>query len=227
MPSAIACLFAAAVTAAALPPVPKAPGPESWTFREELAKPEGGKTGAALPKSVTEGRTPWLKNRISRCFFGPIKRPPFNRDELADDIDYYPDEYLKRLAREGVNGLWLTGELRELTRTSYPEADPLADRRIAKLNRTVEKCAKYGLKTWLFMIEPKIVPVEDPLFVKHPELFSQPTHYRGRDCMVMCSSKPDCRRYLEEATHDLFTRVPGLGGFINISHGERTTSCLA
>ena len=216
-----------AAVALSLPPVPKAPGPESWKFRDELALPEEDKAGAALPSSVTDGKTPWLKNRISRCFFGPIKRPPFNRDELADDIDYYPDEYLKRLAREGVNGLWLTGELRELTRTSYSETDPLAERRLAKLNRTVKKCAKYGIKTWLFMIEPKIVPIKDPLFLNHPELFSQHTHYHGRDYMVMCSSKPDCRRYLSEATHDLFTRVPGLAGFINISHGERTTSCLA
>mgnify|MGYP002557203562 CR=1 FL=1 len=46
-------------------------------------------------------RDPWLKNRISRCFFGPIKRPPFNRDELMDEIDYYPEEYLNRLDREG------------------------------------------------------------------------------------------------------------------------------
>ena len=53
-----------------------------------------------LKKGVTE-RTPWLKNRISRCFFGPIKRPPFNIDELMNDIDYYPEEYLNRLAHEG------------------------------------------------------------------------------------------------------------------------------
>lgn len=50
-------------------------------------------------------RTPWLRHRISRCFFGPIKRAPFYRDELMDDIDYYPAEYLNRLAHEGVNGL--------------------------------------------------------------------------------------------------------------------------
>ena len=220
-------LFPAALFALVLPPVPEAPGPDAWTFREELSRPEPDKTGAALPASVTTGKAPWLRNRISRCFFGPIKRPPFNRDELADDIDYYPDEYLKRLAREGVNGLWLTGELRELAETSFTKRDPLAERRIAKLNRTVEKCAKYDIKTWLFMIEPKIVPVDDPLVHAHPELFSQSTHYRGRDCLVMCSSKPECRRYLEEAARDVFTRVPGLGGFINISHGERTTSCLS
>lgn len=192
-------LLVAVAFAVVLPPVPEAPRPDAWTFREELSRPEPDKTGAALPAPVTAGKAPWLRNLISRCFFGPIKRPPFNRDELADDIDYYPDEYLKRLAREGVNGLWLTGELRELAETSFTKRDPLAERRIAKLNRTVEKCAKYGIKIWLFMIEPKIVPVDDPLVHAHPELFSQSTHYRGRDCLVMCSSKPECRRYLEEA----------------------------
>ena len=50
-------------------------------------------------------REAWLKNRISRCFFGPIKRPPMNRDELLDEVDYYPDAYLNRLAHEGINGL--------------------------------------------------------------------------------------------------------------------------
>ena len=60
------------------------------------------------------GRTPWLTNRISRCFFGPIKRPPHNRDELMDDVDYYPDGYLDTLAREGVNGLWITISLWQL-----------------------------------------------------------------------------------------------------------------
>ncbi|MBR4937518.1 MAG: hypothetical protein IKZ22_01430, partial [Kiritimatiellae bacterium] len=41
-------------------------------------------------------RKPWVKNRIARCFFGPIKRPPLNHDELMDDIDYYPRAYLER-----------------------------------------------------------------------------------------------------------------------------------
>ena len=52
--------------------------------------------GPFLSPGVTRKR-PWLKHRITRCFFGPIKRPPLNRDELMDDVDYYPDEYLNRL----------------------------------------------------------------------------------------------------------------------------------
>ena len=73
--------------------------------------------GPFLPIGTVE-RRPFLKARISRCFFGPIKRPPKNRDELMDDVDYYPDNYLNRLAHEGINGLWLTVEFEDLCRTS-------------------------------------------------------------------------------------------------------------
>lgn len=43
--------------------------------------------GPFLPLGSLE-RKPFLKARISRCFFGPINRPPKNRDELMDDVDY-------------------------------------------------------------------------------------------------------------------------------------------
>ena len=45
------------------------------------------------------------------------------RDELMDSVDYYPDQYMNRLAHEGVNGLWLTVDFRDLVSTTYtPEA---------------------------------------------------------------------------------------------------------
>ena len=59
--------------------------------------------GAFLPLGELS-RKPVIRTRISRCFFGPINRPPKNRDELTDDVDYYPDQYLNRLAHHGVNG---------------------------------------------------------------------------------------------------------------------------
>ena len=102
----------------------------------------------------TEKKHFWLKNRISRCFFGPIKRPPFFRDELMDDIDYYPEEYLSELAREGVNGLWLTIEFHDLCSITYIKEDPNAQKRLAKLRDTVNLCLRYGIKTWIFCIEP-------------------------------------------------------------------------
>ena len=114
-------LMSAAAVASEPPPPP---GPEAWAFRKELAE------DPPPPFEAPKG-TPWLENRISRCFFSPIKRPPFNRDELKDDIDYYPANYLERLRREGVNGLWLSLSL-----------DDLDDASLAKLRRTVESAPR-------------------------------------------------------------------------------------
>ena len=173
-------------------------------------------------------RKPWLKNRISRCFFGPIKRPPFNIDELMNDIDYYPEEYLSRLAHEGVNGLWLTITFREICDTSVRPACPDAARRIAKLRTTVERCRRYGIKTWVFCIEPIFwsndcgnpAPAEE---MRGPGF---PREEAGFDIASFCVNSEAARKYLYECTNSLFRAVPHLGGLITISHGERLTSCL-
>ena len=52
-------------------------------------------------------RRPLLRARITRSFFAPINRPPLNIDELMTDEDYYPDEYLSRLAHDWENGIWI------------------------------------------------------------------------------------------------------------------------
>ena len=182
-----------------------------------------GSRGPFLPLGCTT-RRPWLKNRISRCFFSPIKRPPFQRDELLDEIDYYPEAYLARLAREGVNGLWLSISFREVCTTSLYAVDPNADRRLAKLRRTVEQCRKYGIRIWVFCIEPACWTAKsNPCPPDHPEL-------RGPardDGTSFCPASETARRYLYECTNSLFSAVPQLGGLITISLGERVTSCLS
>ena len=186
------------------PPLP--PEPEAWEFRRELA--EDPPPAYEAPKG-----TPWLENRISRCFFSPIKRPPFNRDELKDDIDYYPANYLERLRREGVNGLWLSLALDDLDAAS-----------LAKLRRTVDKCAAHGIKIWAFGIEPKNRPFGHPFFVAHPEARGARS-WTGNH--VNCPSSPAMLAELEEKVARLFSAVPGLAGMINIASGERPTSCLS
>lgn len=170
-------------------------------------------------------RKAWLRNRISRCFFGPVKRPPMNRDELMDEEDYYPDAYLNRLAHEGVNGLWLTVELQDLCRTEFtPDAAPDAEKRIAKLRRTADQCLRYGIRTFLFMIEPEAWNADDPILQKYPEL-------GGASCangqIAFCPSSETAQKYLYQSTRYIFSRVPQLGGIINISLGERNTTCLS
>ncbi len=163
--------------------------------------------------------------RISRCFFGPIKRPPKNKDELLDEVDYYPDEYLNRLAHDGVNGLWLTIEFRNLCKTSLTSVvDPNRDRRLAKLRKTVAKCRRYGIKVFIFCIEPRAMSRDNPLLKDHPELVGQTA--KGRSSLF-CPFSDAAQKYLYEAMHDIFTEAPNLGGLINISFGERATTCLS
>ena len=168
-------------------------------------------------------RKPWVRNRIARCFFGPIKRPPLNHDELMDDVDYYPEPYLDRLAHEGINGLWLTVEWRDLAETSFTKRSPDAMRRLAKLRRTVDRCLKYGIKTWIFCIEPRRCGKDDPLLKEHPELFG--CTVAGES--LMCPMQHAAQRYIEESVKDIFTQVPRLGGIMMISYGERETTCLS
>ncbi len=178
--------------------------------------------GGPFLKLGTVERKPFIKSRISRCFFGPIKRPPRYRDELMDDVDYYPDQYLNRLAHEGINGLWLTITFQDLCKTSVaPEYGEHAERRLAKLRKTVEQCRRYGIRIYIFSIEPKAWEADSPIVKRHPEL--------GRDRIG--NTRPFCpwsdvsERYLYESTHFIFSQVPHLGGLINISHGERRTNC--
>ena len=146
------------------------------------------------------------------------------RDELMDDVDYYPDEYLNRLAHEGVNGLWLTIEFRDLVATRYtPEAGKDGEKRLAKLRRTVEKCLRYGIKTYIFCIEPRSWDPDSPTVKNYPELAGVP---RGKGSLF-CPMSQTAHNYLYEVVNKIFRAVPELGGMINITHGERGTTCLS
>ena len=179
--------------------------------------------GPFLKPDVTL-RKPFIRTRISRSFFGPIKRPPKNKDELMDAVDYYPGDYLNKLAHDGVNGLWLTIEFKDIVKTSLtPVVDPNREQRLAKLRDTVAKCRRYGIEVFIFCIEPRVMDPDHPLLVAHPEIGSK-TSGTGR---LFCPFPEAGQQYLYEAVNDIFTQVPGLGGLINISFGERSTTCLS
>ena len=193
--------------------------------------------GAFLPIG-SYNQSPILKHRISRCFYGPIKRPGnlpglMLGDELLDEKDYYPDNYLNRLSHEGVNGLWITlsskmgdgssvgfGDLISTSVTPYKDA--YADKRIAKLQSIVKKCKRYGIRIYLKTMEPH-VPVEainDSILKIYPDILGNGNRY-------LCASNRIGQQYLYEAVNKIFTTVPDLGGIINISHGELYTTCLS
>ena len=68
--------------------------------------------GSLLPLGVIY-RYAVIKTRISRGF----TNPHYGLDvdgELSDDTEYYSDNYLNRLAHDGVNSLWVQEHFRVL-----------------------------------------------------------------------------------------------------------------
>lgn len=179
--------------------------------------------GPFLPLGTFK-RKPFVRTRISRCFYGPVNRPPKSKDELADDVDYYPEEYLNRLAHEGVNALWFTVHFFQTVPSRIiPQYGQNAGPRLDKLRRTVRKCARYGIKIYPFCIEPAAFNWPYPEIARaaaaHPDLKG----HQG----AFCTSTEKGRAYLEEATRTLFTEVPDLGGLLVIPVGERLTHCYS
>ena len=185
-------------------------------IEEEMTKREG----AFLPLGEIQ-RRPYIKTRMTRGFFSPTNRAPKFGDELLDDVDYYPDEYLNRLAHNGTNGLWIYTSFRALIDTSVFEQNKAeVAARMEKLSRVVERCARYGVKVFIFAIEPLGISPEEA--VMHPELIGGKIS-NGKH--PICLRQPAAQEYVIDAVEKLFRTVPALGGYISITAGERTTTC--
>ncbi|MDD4871887.1 MAG: hypothetical protein PHR77_15120, partial [Kiritimatiellae bacterium] len=135
---------------------------------------------------------------------------------------------------EGVNGLWLTVEFRDLVSTKFtPDAGKDAVKRLAKLRRTATQCRRYGIRTYIFAIEPRAwgswgsngtqYTNEMKVLEHYPELGSG---QKGKQ-QLFCPFSETAQQYLYQVVNKIFTEVPELGGIINISHGERATTCLS
>lgn len=177
--------------------------------------------GAILPVGITQ-KEPRMHTRITRCFFSPINRPPKYGDELSDGIDYYPDEYLNRLMHDGANAVWIYTRFSDLVYSSYlPDYGKGSEARIAKLNRVCEKCARYGIKPYVFAIEPVALPDEQMKLIGA----DGGTGWNGK--RLFCVNHENGFKFVEELGKKLFESCPGLGGFISITYGERPTSCVS
>lgn len=168
-------------------------------------------------------RKPRIKSRITRCYFSPINRPPKYGDELSDDIDYYPEEYLNRLMHDGTNGVWIYTRFSDLLPSKILEENGKGyEARLAKLNATVEKCRRYGIGVYVFAIEPYHLNAEQA--EKYPDMAGA---YGYDGVRTLCPSSKRMREYCFEQGSELAKRVPNLRGFISITMGERPTNCAS
>lgn len=176
---------------------------------------------ALLPTCTT--RKPQVKSRITRSCFSPTNRFPLNIDELENDVDYYPDEYLNRLAHDANNGVWIYTRF-----PTYVKSDIIkeygvgGEKRIEKLKKVINKCARYGIKVYVFAIEP--AGLRGEIAKKYSDMTGVP----GFDGSITCCPRTEKgREYTIESTQRLFSELPDLGGFIDITAGERVSTCCS
>lgn len=157
-----------------------------------------------------------IQDRIVRSPVAPYRW--LSGWELEQDKDFYPDEYLNKISHAGMNGIWVAGLFnRMLASRVLPELGPPVHH-LEQLKRLVRKAGRYGIKVWLFCIEPRSLPQDHPVFLAHPEI-------RGARGQCLCVSTPLVQQYIREMMRELFRSVPDLAGVINIYNGERMTTC--
>lgn len=170
-------------------------------------------------------RKPHVKTRISRCFFTPPSHASAegSLNELCSDIDYYPDEYLNRLAHDGINGLWIGSSFKKMLKSSYIKEYGFEEEiQIKKLNQVIAKCKKFGIGIYLFVTEPAS-SCYSPEIRNYPDMIGITTP--GDNFTLLCPAKEKTQKYIDEAVTRLFTLAPDLAGLINITVGESLSGC--
>lgn len=145
-------------------------------------------------------------------------------DPLLDkELSSYPEELFRQLSEVGVNGIWLHSVLRMMVQPNeiFP-GDPLAGKRIEGLKQLVERAAKYGVKVYLYLNEPRAMDTSFFQGNASREALAGPEVGGLRP---FCTSHPQVRAWISNALEQLFRQVDGLGGVFTITASENFTYC--
>lgn len=169
------------------------------------------------------------KNSSQNGFDLKIAFPYFSDfgDPLLDkEMGAYPEEMFRQLAEVGVNGIWLHTVLRTLVEPDdkgFP-GDEAAKERIAGLQRLVNRAAKYGVRIFLYMNEPRSMDPE--WFASTPERKEYGGVIVGAK-QGFCPSNPEVLKWLTRSLNSVFSQVEGLGGVFTITASENYTVCTS
>ncbi len=184
------------------------PGEPLFSFVGQLArKPRG--------YSSTPDRPNRFAPRFCSSYFGA------HGDPLADPrTDPFPDGYLARLGAAGTDGVWLPSVLYRLSPFPWsPDRSDGFEARREQLGRLVERARSNGLGIYLYLNEPRAMPLR--FFDLHPDL--RGVEEAGH--ASLCTGAPEVRAYLVEAVASLCAAVPGLAGLFTITASENLTNC--
>ncbi len=146
--------------------------------------------------------------------------------QTAFDCDselYCPDELLRSYQSLGINAVWTQGVLYSLTEFKLdPSLSAGYEKRIKNLRHFTERCARFGIKVYLYLNEPRFMSAE--FFKRYPHLKG---HSRNDNTSAMCISTREVQDYLKDSIQTLCESAPLLGGFITITRSENLTNCYS
>ena len=167
-------------------------------------------------KDVCEGVVQTRKgDRIVHGYLTPCG------DVFTEDCQkYMPDMLLKEYAEKGINGVWVHGLLSALSPYPFDENASVGyEKRRLALQKLVNRCARFGVKVYLYFNEPRGIAVEK---------LGNFAHLAGRvenGIANLCLEHSEVQDYLYNAVKDLFSNVKGLGGCFTITMSENPTHC--
>lgn len=140
---------------------------------------------------------------------------------LDEDISLsYPDALLQLYQASGINTVWLPATLYQLVPFPFDPAYSQGwQQRQQRLRELIAKAASYGLQVFLYINEPRCMPLA--FFEQHPHLKGAVWDQYG----ALCTSRPEVMEYLDNGIRQLCTDVSGLGGFFVITCSENLTHC--
>jgi hypothetical protein len=175
-----------------------------------------GRQAPFLAPGTTERKTVWNPRYVYSYFalYGdPLMEP---------ERDPFPDAYLEKLARSGVNGVWMQAVLNTLAPAKdFPEFGRGWETRLKNLNALVQRAAGFGVRVYLYLNEPRAMPPE--FFQKYPDV--QGSSYRNLH--AMCTSVPRVREWIADSLAHVVKMVPDLGGIFSITMSENHTNCFS
>ena len=176
-----------------------------------------GERGGPFLSPVRETYSPVFSPRFVSSYFSLLTDP------LGYDLDYgFPDGYLSQLFHQDADGVWLYVLLQDLVPSPvFGEMSAKSPARLNRLRELVNRCAKNGLKVYLYLNEPRAQFL--PFFEKFPELKGQPEG----NTAALCTSTELVQQHLRGSCETLFREVPGLGGVFVITASENLSNCYS
>lgn len=146
----------------------------------------------------------------------------FGDNLLTGDFSAYADEMLEGLSKLGINALWKHIVLYDLVSLPFdPKFGQGWEIRLKNLGVLCRKLKQYGIKLYLYLNEPRALPLS--FYENKPHLLGVSDDQVG----ALCTSAPETQKYLYDAIFKIVTEVPELGGFFSITASENLTNCYS